>query len=240
MNKQREIIDKFLSKKKKPELLEFSISLGSTCVGIKSEIINELIFHLVRCENLENLTISIPVKILEAVDILKSINYSCCNEEGMTRNTVICKNCNKYQHVSCVQEKATQDPYLCPNCILISLNPFEIVSKILVGAIKFEKIVHRENLVEVTEIGFSAYGIRNTICEAKGRKQVQVRCIEMTEKKKKNLWPELGCLMINGQVAMKFEKNRNFNQIKALNITQLVQEQNTLTLVVENDKNATF
>ena len=237
MDNPEKIIKTHLEKKNKTELSVLCNNLSIAEAGTKKETSRKLIPKLLAANNQDLL--SFPSRIIKAIEDLKNIKYSCC-EQGYVTRSLTCIECKQMQHQNCVDERKMAELYFCPNCILNKSSPFEPVIEILVRPTKFNEIHSKSLLNEIKEVTF--YFSRSTeqeIFDSDGKLQIQSRCIKMSNKKLEYKWPQNGFLLINNRIAFRLNKSSEIvqskNISKPVNITTLITEgENSVSLVVLN------
>jgi hypothetical protein len=161
----------------------------------------------------------------QAHNDLSSLSCVCTNESGPL---ICCTKCGKTQHLKCVSRNRDLTPYLCPLCLLQQLGPFDApCEQLLKPWLVRPSQPQGVNCFEVAEQVLTVPpALREKIEAARGRLQLQLRCVKLDGECMAQSWPARGALVVNGKVAMRFDTSANPNAKKRkdlpLNVTELL------------------
>jgi len=137
--------------------------------------------------------------IIPPTQVQSSIRIQCiCQKETKYSNNgnlplIQCTKCGMHQHRCCVKDNAQINPYECPRCLIVKLDPLLPVDTTLFACEPFT--VPEKNLR--SSQNFQTFQIPRNIVWPRASHRFYIRCIRLDGKSNEHAWPLYGQLSVN-------------------------------------------
>ncbi|OMJ94676.1 hypothetical protein SteCoe_2009 [Stentor coeruleus] len=165
----------------------------------KQDMIRSIIFYLSNPKNEANFSFMFPKELLnDLAKILPDRNLKCICEKTNKNNLILCRACNKKQHISCMGSLSMLKFYECTACMISKMNPADEVLDFLVFPYMIGQQTIRKSF-NYTE------NLKNEVFSSKSGIEIQFRCIKLQRPGYCMSWPNKADLYINNVSVRKFK-----------------------------------